>query len=525
MINIARIQRMIFYWLALSLAAGCAAFTPEPTVTPSLTPTATPTITPSPTITPTPTATQTASATPTATITASPTATPTITLTPSQTPTPSLTPQPTVGFFFDNWEQANVPPEIRDGIENPLLVFVNNNNQANIGNIATAQPETGVETLYFADPASGARTEILQLNASTGTRIYPAPNGAALAYFRAGGAETGLYILNLETGLSGRVAAINSLVQRNIASVPAWSPDGNQMALALSTGYALDIYVFDRNGTGRQNVTQSGAYDFYPVWSPDGRTLAFVSDRATCPSWVPGDADFCDALTEPAPRGGTVHLLDIETGSVRQLSDIYVTEAPRWINSRFLTFAGGDQTDLLNPQRRVYLADSGGDMVQQVMLPGDENTLYLSDTWTNDAARLLVQRVTNAGTDLTLMTSSGQLIERRTSDFTFPRFGMSADFSPGGDRLAIGGVDGQCPYGIRVADQQFDWVATGSPRPSMCNPIFAPNGLFLAFTGITPSVDGRVDIYVASANGFGSRNLTADLRGQINLIGWIGGQP
>ena len=42
-------------------------------------------------------------------------------------------------------------------------------------------------------------------------------------------------------------------------------------------------------------------------------------------------------------------------------------------------------------------------------------------------------------------------------------------------------------------------------------------------TGIIAEVDGRLDVYSATSNGFGAQNLTGDLRGTINLIGWIGG--
>ena len=97
------------------------------------------------------------------------------------------------------------------------------------------------------------------------------------------------------------------------------------------------------------------------------------------------------------------------------------------------------------------------------------------------------------------------------------------DWSPNGETLAVGGIDGQCPYGIIVLNNQFQSVARGNPPPSMCEPAFSPDGARLAFTGVNPRIDGRVDVYVANANGFGGQNLTANLRGQIQLLGWVGG--
>jgi Tol biopolymer transport system component len=132
----------------------------------------------------------------------------------------------------------------------------------------------------------------------------------------------------------------------------------------------------------------------------------------------------------------------------------------------------------------------------------------------------------NAGettTELIAVNVDGSLISR-TTDLNFPRFGMSADWSPDGTRLAIGGIGGQCQYGVRVFDQNFAQVARGNPPPSMCNPTYAPDGQWLAFTGINPRVDGRIDVYVATPNGFGSANLTGGLRGAITMLGWVGGQ-
>jgi Tol biopolymer transport system component len=58
----------------------------------------------------------------------------------------------------------------------------------------------------------------------------------------------------------------------------------------------------------------------------------------------------------------------------------------------------------------------------------------------------------------------------------------------------------------------------------MCDPTYSPDGAWLAFTGVNPQVDGRVDVYVANTNGTGAVNLTGGLRGTILLLGWFGGQ-
>lgn len=518
----------------LLLSAGCNLLAIDqitPTATPSDTPTATSTTTATPTATHTATITQTPSITPTPSDTATPTNSPTPTNTATVTPTASITPQAAVNFVFDNWERVPAPAQLQNGASSPLIAFLNSNDQESIGNIATAQPDTNVQTLYFT-PSGGrsGRIAALQMESSTGNRVYPAPDGRSVAYFREAGGNSGLYLVLFANDLAGRVARMDSLVQRGILSEPTWSPDGRYMAISLRTGYALDIFLYDTRApvqvVNRVNLTNSGAYDWWPVWSPDGTQIAFVSDRATCPSWNPSDRNFCDALTDPAPRGGTVHVMDADGGAVRQVADVYVTEPPRWINNNLLVLAGGDQTDLLAPERSLWLANLTTGRSQPVRLPGDDDSvLYLGDAWRDDGSALIFQRVGLTDTSIVMMQSNGTLIRER-ADFDFPTFGFAASWSASTGRVAMGGVGGQCPYGVRVSDETFAFVATGSASPGMCNPLYSPDGQTLAFMGVTASAtgaaDGRRDVYSASFNGFGAVNLTGDLRGSVRLLGWVG---
>ncbi|MDH5233491.1 MAG: LpqB family beta-propeller domain-containing protein, partial [Gemmatimonadota bacterium] len=56
---------------------------------------------------------------------------------------------------------------------------------------------------------------------------------------------------------------------------PAISPDGKQVAF-VAVG---DLYVMPIGGAP-QNITHDEALDAEPAWSPDGRYLAWSSDRA-----------------------------------------------------------------------------------------------------------------------------------------------------------------------------------------------------------------------------------------------------
>ena len=60
---------------------------------------------------------------------------------------------------------------------------------------------------------------------------------------------------------------------------PDWSPDGKQIAFTSNREGNREVYVMNADGTNPINLTNHPARDSGPAWSPDGNQIAFSSNR------------------------------------------------------------------------------------------------------------------------------------------------------------------------------------------------------------------------------------------------------
>jgi TolB protein len=105
------------------------------------------------------------------------------------------------------------------------------------------------------------------------------PDGRSLAYVSF---HTGLAAVYVQTLSSGQQVQVSA--KAGINGAPSFSPDGKQLALALSRRDGnVDVYVLDLGTQALKRVTDDPAIDTEPAWSPDGRSLYFTSDRAGAP--------------------------------------------------------------------------------------------------------------------------------------------------------------------------------------------------------------------------------------------------
>src|SRR2546428_6951592 len=97
---------------------------------------------------------------------------------------------------------------------------------------------------------------------------------------------------------------------------PQISPDGRRVAFVMTTAsaerddYLSNVWVVDVNGGEPRRLTTGTAKDTLPRWSPNGRWLAFVSDR--------GPKKKSQLYAMPADGGEATQLTDLPNGVFSQ---------------------------------------------------------------------------------------------------------------------------------------------------------------------------------------------------------------
>ena len=111
------------------------------------------------------------------------------------------------------------------------------------------------------------------------------PDGQSIAFLSLRNLDIEIHVMDADGGNKKR------LTHRNPSYYPAWSPDGSRIAYnslpsfddygkgRFAWGANHEIYVMDADGGNKKRLTWAEGSDFGPAWSPDGKRIAFVSER------------------------------------------------------------------------------------------------------------------------------------------------------------------------------------------------------------------------------------------------------
>jgi len=148
-----------------------------------------------------------------------------------------------------------------------------------IAYVAVDGPATARGYRLIVTDADGANERVVF--ASPEPIMSPAwsPDGRSLAYVSFHSGLPAIYVQTLRTGDQVRVSA-----RSGINGAPSYSPDGTQLAVALSRRDGnVDVYLLTLATQELRRLTDDAAIDTEPTWAPDGRSIYFTSDRAGAP--------------------------------------------------------------------------------------------------------------------------------------------------------------------------------------------------------------------------------------------------
>jgi dipeptidyl aminopeptidase/acylaminoacyl peptidase len=312
-----------------------------------------------------------------------------------------------------------------------------------------------------------------------------------------------------------RTARPEDLASFVVPTDPNLSPDGRTVAFVAQTttarrdGYRHAIWAAPADGSApARRLTIGWRHDISPRWSPDGGTLAFISDRRTAVE---------DPAGEPEKRedASQVHLLPVDGGEARRLTDLpRGVDAFAWspdgtrlavVSSSLGATRGEDARLRRRPKDAAatepllsdyrYMDRLGFQFNGRGFLDGPAAQLWVVDVATGAARRLTAGE---AAVESPAWSPDGRSIAFSSDRDAGRDLRWSAD-------IWVVDVDGPAPRPRRV---------TGGSRHWFGAPAWLPDGRRIAALGhrYPVSAGARSDVWIFAADGSepsGGTNLTA----------------
>ena len=231
-----------------------------------------------------------------------------------------------------------------------------------------------------------------------------------------------------------------------------------------------EIYSTQADGTGLVNLTHDPGNDVFAVWSPDGRQIAFNSDRS-------GQWD--------------LYVMNADGSNPRRLYGLKGAARPAWSpDSKWIALSGS------------LIINADGSSERPVTAGNDKSCS--SPVWSPDGVHIACQTRHGSGTAIAVrnvdLGQTTYLQVRRINEFPA--------WSPDGTRIAFLSYDtGFSGYtGIHTANPDGSGLATlTDDQTKNGEPVWSPDGTKIAYKTWQY---GRAEIQVMNADGTGKTRLT-----------------
>jgi Tol biopolymer transport system component len=283
---------------------------------------------------------------------------------------------------------------------------------------------------------------------------------------------------------------INGKSKPGDVQTPAWSPDGRKLAFVSERDGNAEIYVVNADGGEQENLTRQPANDSHPRWSPDGRKLAFVSRR--------------DGNSE-------IYVMNADGSGLRKLTRTPSDELdPAWSpDGRAIAFVREkcvpSRTCATAYEKYLYVVNADGSGLRR-LTTNKKHAFYPS--WSADGKTI------RYGGYLVYADGSGRKKLHEARIWTNRNIALDGVWSPDGQRIAAVSVahspiEGQntTKLGLWVTNADGSNARRVAAKATQGDPAWSPDGRRIAFRRFGT---GRVnsDLYVVNADGSGLRRLT-----------------
>jgi len=191
---------------------------------------------------------------------------------------------------------------------------------------------------------------------------------------------------------------------------PAYSPDGRQIAFCSDRTGAFEIWAMNRDGSRQHPVTSLGGYAVFPDYAPDGRRIAFTGDEGTDPN---------DEISVVNARGAGLQQLTHNTGN---------SDYPAWSPDGHKIAFTSDRTGI----EQVYVMNADGSDPTQVTF--DPTTHDQLPDWSPNGRKIAYEDGASPNGRIFVMNANGTGQRQLT---TGPGDDFGAAWSPDGRWIAF----------------------------------------------------------------------------------------